>query len=136
MSTGPIDAFRASLKRCLVTPGFLREFYEVFSASSGEVREKFRDTDLDRQARVVADSLYIMAVAAQSKEDSVAWAEMARLAERHGHLDRNVRPELYDGWLSCLLQTAGKYDPQFSPEIEAAWRETLAPGIEFMRSRY
>jgi hemoglobin-like flavoprotein len=136
MSSGPIDAFRASLSRCLATPGFLREFYHVFITSSEEVREKFRDTDLDRQARVVADSLYIMAVAAQSKAGGVAWAEMARLAERHGRSDRNVRPELYDGWLSCLLETAKKYDPQFSPEVEAAWRETLAPGIAFMRSRY
>jgi hypothetical protein len=38
--------------------------------------------------------------------------------------------------MQCLLQAAGKHDPQYSPEIETAWRETLAVGIEFLRSRY
>jgi len=30
----------------------------------------------------------------------------------------------------------GVIDPEFSAEIEEAWRRTLAPGIEYLRSRY
>jgi hemoglobin-like flavoprotein len=131
-----VDTFRASLGRCLATPAFLHEFYDLFIASSPEVREKFRDTEFARQTRVLSDSLYIMAVAAESREESVGRKEMDRLATRHAHSDLDIRPELYDAWLDCLLEAARRHDPEFSPEIGAAWRDTLLPGIQHMRSRY
>lgn len=128
--------FRVSLNRCLSDPDFLTHFYELFMASSPEVREKFRSTDFKKQTQVLADSLYLMAVAAQGEKESPAWAEVARLAKRHSKGDLDVRPELYDLWLDCLVQAARKHDPQFSPEVEAAWRKTLQLGIEHMRSGY
>jgi len=131
-----IDAFRASLNRCLSNPNFLRRFYEIFLDSSEEVRQKFRNTDFPRQTRILADSLYMMAVAAQLESDSQAWGEMARLAKRHGREDLDIRPGLYDLWLECLLKAASVHDPAFSPAIEAAWRETLRVGIQYLSSRY
>lgn len=133
--------FRASLNRCLANPAFLKRFYDLFMASSDEVREKFRNTDFSRQTRVLADSLYLMAVAAQAaaahgEAESPAWVEMARLAKRHSGADLDVRPEHYDLWLDRLLAAAREHDPQFSPEVETGWRETLAVGIEFLRSRH
>ena len=137
MTNEHVALFRATLKRCLVTPHFLGKFYEDFVASSEEVREKFRNTDFEQQARMLADSLYALAVAAQVKQGAnPAWADMPRLAARHSRADLDIRPELYDHWLDCLLETARDHDPEFSPEIEAAWRETLTVGIEYMRSRY
>jgi len=137
MASEPIDLFRGSLKRCLATPHFLGSFYEAFVASSDEVREKFKNTDFDRQTRMLADSLYALAVAAQAKKSgSPAWSDMPRLAARHSRADLDIRPGLYDHWLDCLVDTARRHDPEFSPEIEAAWRATLAPGIEYMRSQY
>jgi len=131
-----VDAFRASLKRCLGKADFLRQFYELFVASSPEVREKFRNTDFPRQTRILADSLYMMAVAAQLEHDSAAWGEMERLARRHDRNDLDIRPGLYDLWLECLLKAASVYDSEFSPAIEAAWRETLRVGIQYLSSRY
>jgi hemoglobin-like flavoprotein len=131
-----VDAFRASLKRCLGKPEFLRQFYELFMESSPEVREKFRDTDFPRQTRILADSLYMMAVAAQLEHDSAAWGEMERLARRHDRNDLDIRPGLYDLWLDCLLRAVARHDPEYSREIETAWRETLAVGIEYLRSRH
>jgi hypothetical protein len=61
---------------------------------------------------------------------------MPRLAVRHSRTDLDIGPALYDHWLDCLVATARQHDPEFSPEIEAAWRETLAVGIDYMRSRY
>jgi hemoglobin-like flavoprotein len=136
MASGFVETFRASLGRCMTTPNFLHEFYELFIASSPEVREKFRDTEFARQTRVLSDSLYIMAVAAESRDDSVGLKEMDRLAVRHAHSDLDIRPELYDAWLDCLLEAARRHDPEFSSEVEGAWRETLLPGIQHMRSRY
>jgi len=132
----PPDTFMASLKRCLAAPSFLLDFYGLFMASSDDVRRRFRDTDFDQQTRMVADSLWVMANVAQAERRSPAWGDLPRLAKRHGRQDLDVPPGLYDLWLDCLLQAARRHDPQFSPEIEAAWRETLAVGIEYMRSKY
>lgn len=128
-----IDAFRASLKRCLGTASFLKDFYDRFVASSEEIREKFRNTDFERQNRVLADSLFLMAVAAQSGPGSYAWRDLKRIARRHKEL--GIGGPMYDVWLDCLLQAAGAHDPQFSPSLESAWRATLIPGIELMRTQ-
>jgi hypothetical protein len=132
----PIEAFRASLKRCLTAPDFLLDFYGLFMASSDEVREKFKDTDFKRQTRVLADSLWAMSVVAQGQEGSPAWGSLPDLAKRHSRAHLDIRPGLYDQWLESLVEAARKHDPEFSPELEAAWRETLAVGIEYLRSRY
>jgi hemoglobin-like flavoprotein len=136
MSTIDGETFRASLKRCLANTDFLHDFYELFMASSPEVRAKFKNTDFPRQARVLADSLYLMSVASESKGDAIAWKELDRLAVAHSRKGLDVRPELYESWLECLLKAASEYDPEFSPAMEGAWRRALGPGIEHLRAGY
>jgi len=46
-----------------------------------------------------------------------------------------VRPEMYDTWRDCLLQSVKEYDPLFSDEIEQAWRAAAEFAIDFMRER-
>jgi len=131
-----IENFVASLKRCLAQPDFLLHFYGLFMDSSDEVREKFKHTDFERQTKVLADSLWVMSVAAQGDRKGEAWAGLRELAERHSRARLDIRPGLYDLWLECLIVAARRHDPLFSPEVEASWRETLAVGIEYMRSKY
>jgi hemoglobin-like flavoprotein len=130
------DVFLASLNRCLAEPGFVAGFYERFLGSSREVREKFRGTNMERQFRVLADSLYIVANAVQGEEGSVARSELPRLAERHDRHHMDVGPHLYGHWTDCLIATAKATDPQFDDVVEAAWRETLAFGVRFLTERY
>jgi hemoglobin-like flavoprotein len=132
----PVEAFLASLKRCLAVPGFMDAFYERFVGSSEEVREKFEGTDMKRQARAVADSLYVVANAVQGEENSPARAELPRIAARHSRSDRDIRPGLYDLWIDCLVETVRAHDPRFDPALERAWREVLAFGADYMRQRY
>ena len=136
MASPLTDAFLASLKRCLAAPGFLAGFYDRFLTSSNEVREKFRGVDMQRQARVLEDSLYVVAVAVQGEEGSLARGDLPRIAERHSRRDLDVHPELYDLWVRCLVEAARDHDPQWSDDVAAAWRETLAFGVEYMRRRY
>jgi hemoglobin-like flavoprotein len=136
MAGGQVEVFQASLKRCLATPDFLHAFYEMFMASGEEVRQKFRATEFPRQTRVLADSLYIMAVAAESMDNAVAWKELDRLAAQHSRTGLDIDPKHYDSWLECLVAAAGKHDPEFTPEVEQAWRQSLAPGIQHLRSGY
>jgi hemoglobin-like flavoprotein len=133
---GEVETFVASLKRCLADSGFLPAFYRLFMESSEEVRRKFAATDFERQNRMVAESLWVMATAAQGLPGSPARTGLPEIAERHSRRGLDIRPELYDGWLSCLVAAARLHDPAFSPETETAWRRTLAVGIESMRSRY
>jgi hemoglobin-like flavoprotein len=130
------ETFLASLKRCLAAPGFLDAFYERFTSSSDEVREKFRTTDMKRQARVLEDSLYVVANAVQGEEGSLARGALPALAARHSRGDLDIRPGLYDLWIECIVETARAHDPQFDAAIERAWRETLAFGADYMRQRY
>ena len=136
MTSPSVEAFLASLKRCLAVPGFMDDFYRRFVASADEVREKFRDTDMKRQAQVLADSLYVVANAVQGEEGSLARRELPRIAERHSRRDRDISPALYDLWIDCLVATAQAHDPQFGPEVEHAWRDVLLFGAEYMRQRY
>jgi len=131
-----VDLFLASLRRCLAQPDFLKAFYESFMASSPEVREKFRGTDMSRQARVLEDSLFVVAVAVQGEDGSVARGSLPRIAERHSRKDLDIRPELYDLWIQCLVDTARSHDPAFDGEIEQAWRAVLTFGVRYMRDRY
>ncbi len=127
------DIFRASLERCLATPDFMKDFYARFMGSSEEIRAMFVNTDLERQSRVLADSLLLMATAARSAPNAIAWREMKHITLRHREL--GITGPMYDIWLECLLAAAGSHDPEFSEEVGGAWRETLRPGIEFMRER-
>jgi hemoglobin-like flavoprotein len=136
MSSPSTDLFLQSLKRCLAAPGFLEGFYDRFVGSSEEVREKFRGVDMQRQVRMLEDSLYVVAVAVQGEEGSPARSELPRLAARHSRHDLDIRPALYDLWIGCLVETARAHDPDFGPEIETAWRETLTVGADYMRERY
>ena len=136
MNPEQVQAFRASLKRCLATPDFLRTFYDLFMSHSDEIRAKFRDTDFTKQTRVLADSLYAMAVVGQGERESPAWADIERLGMKHARGQLDVRPEHYDVWLDCLVKAARQYDAQFTPELEHAWRSTLSAGIDRMRSLY
>jgi hemoglobin-like flavoprotein len=136
MPTSESETFRASLSRCLLDNAFLRDFYQLLMASSAAVREKFKNTDFPRQTRVLADSLYIMAVASESKDDAVAWRELDRLADLHSRSQLDIRPDLYVTWLDCLVKAASQHDPEFSPEIGEAWRQALTPGIEYLSARY
>jgi hemoglobin-like flavoprotein len=131
-----IDLFLASLKRCLGAPAFLTGFYERFTSSSEEVREKFRGADMKRQIRMLEDSLYVVAVAVQGEEGSLARGDLPRLAERHSRRGLDIRPELYDLWARCLVESAAAHDPQWTDDVAAAWRDTLAFGVEYMRQRY
>jgi hemoglobin-like flavoprotein len=130
------ERFQASLRRCLSAEGFLDRFYELFLQSSPEVEAKFQGTDFQRQKRMVRDSFRIIEVLAESPPGSPAWNQMGEIARAHDRQHRDIRPELYDLWLDCLVRSVREHDPEASPEVELAWRTLLAPGIEFMRSAY
>jgi hemoglobin-like flavoprotein len=133
MSEREVELFNDSLERCTASADFLHRFYALFLASSGEVAKKFEHTDFRKQTRLLRTSLYIMMLSSDEPEPG---AHLERLAKRHGRAGLDIKPELYDLWLDCLIQTAAEFDPRFDARSASAWRRVLQPGIEFMKSRY
>ena len=128
------DLFNSSLERCLRTPGFLDQFYELFIGSSDEVAEKFKHTDFARQRKILKGSLYMLMLASFGVPE--ARQHLDRLAELHSRGQLDIRPELYDLWLDCMLKTVEAFDPRFDEQTADAWRHVLDAGIDVMKSRY
>ena len=123
-----------SLERCSRRQEFFETFYRRFSASSDEVQAKFAGTDLRTQTRALRESFYLLFRAVGGEPD--AWQDLELRALRHDRNHLDIRPELYDAWLDCLLETIENSDPKFDATIEAAWRRTMQKGIDFMIARY
>lgn len=129
--------FLDSLYRVLGEPAdqrdFVSRFYEIFCAESPEIEARFRDTDMERQQEMLAQSLHEMVDFSTSR---VASDRLRRVADRHSIRQRDIPPELYEIWLDSLIRTVREMDPLFCDEIELAWRVVLAPGIAYMKFRY
>lgn len=129
-----ITMAKESLNRCLAQERFLDRFYDLFLASSEEVREKLKHLRREHQLIMLKMSMHVMfAMAAGGMQDSDA---MSKLAALHSRRDKDIRPELYDLWLDCMLQTVREFDPKFDTALEQAWRAALAPGIAYMIEHY
>jgi hemoglobin-like flavoprotein len=129
-----LAAFHDSLERCRAGGRLLDRFYELLVASSPEVADKFRDTDFRRQKRVVMESLYMLIFVSQGREEGRRHLEQVAVQHDREHLD--IRPELYDLWLSCLLTAVRECDPRWSPSVELAWIAMLAPGIAMLKQMH
>lgn len=124
-----IQRTRDSLGRCVECPTFVERFYELFMASSPKVGELFRDTDFERQKRVLKDSLYVMLVAAGTTKGP-AHDEIERLAKFHR--DIGVSHDMLSLWLDALVEAAREHDTHFTDELEKDWRASLAGPIELL----
>jgi len=135
MDAATLHTFDQSLTRCNAEVGFLDRFYERFMESSPKVREKFRNTDFERQKMVLRASFYLILMAA---EDEAGGPEryLDNLARRHGASQLAIGAELYDLWLDSLIGTVREFDRECTPEVERAWERVMGVGISFLLSRY
>ena len=129
-----LRVFNESLDRCFSQPEFLDRFYEILLASSGEIADKFQNTELNKQKAALKTALHVLLFA--HEWDLKGDAYLQGIARRHSRHDLDVRPELYDLWLDCLIEAAGEADPLFDEVIADSWRTILRSGIEFMKSQY
>ncbi|OLC49816.1 MAG: hypothetical protein AUH80_00570 [Chloroflexi bacterium 13_1_40CM_4_65_16] len=125
---------KASYERCCADSGFFRAFYDDFFARCPEAKPRFAGTDFQRQNKLLrhAFSLLLIFPNQLRAEPSV----LARVAERHSRRDLDIPLALYGPFLESLIATVGRSDPEFSPAVERAWRDTLAPGVAYMQAKY
>ena len=126
-----VDTFERSLSRIAFQhDAFFDRFYDILIGSNADVAAKFEGVDMERQKRVLRDSLRELAVFFASHTITPDMEKLARIHSR-AHLD--IAPRLYDIWMDSLVKAAHETDSEFDDRAELAWRLVLSPGIEFMK---
>jgi len=118
-----------SLQRCLANERFISIFYELFLDTSDEIREKFKNSDFERQINMMQKSLNTIISVSESNWESDKF--LSEMAKKHKQLD--IKPEHYELWENSLLATVAQCDQQYNEEICEAWKHILHRGIEFMQ---
>jgi len=130
--------FNDSYERVMNAPGksgeFFSAFYALLIASSPEAANKFRNTDMERQVRMLKKSIAILCVYYGTGRPDDDYLQ--KLAERHSKRGTDIPPRLYQIWLDCLIETVDRFDPKFNDDVATAWRAVFSKGIEFMASGY
>lgn len=121
-----------SYARCLRAPGFFAALYDHLLESDPSIPPMFEETEFPRQHKLLQHGLGLLLSYARNPDDAL----LERIAARHSAQGIDVAPHMYDYFVSSLLAAARDHDPRFDDETEAAWREALEPGLDFMRSRY
>ncbi|MCA9604630.1 MAG: globin [Myxococcales bacterium] len=125
-----LQRFEDSMHRCLEHPTFLRRFYDRFIGSSPEVAEKFANTNLDRQAQMLEDSLRLVLKAAVGVE--AGRDHLAQIAELHSRRSLGIGAHLYQFWLDSLVSVASETDAEWDESLDDVWRAALQPCIDRM----
>lgn len=133
MPHSAVTLAKASYQRCQEVPRFFEAFYQRFFEACPAARPMFTNTDFSRQHKLLQHAIGLLLAYDEQRAEGPNL--LSRVAERHGRNDLKVDPSLYDDFVESLIQTARTVDPQFTAETEVAWREAIARGIAYMRSK-
>jgi len=125
---------KASYDRCCHAPDFLQTFYRNFLTACPEAVPLFAHTDFERQNKLLRHAVGLLLIFPNqpAKEPTL----LSRVAERHSRRDLNIAPALYRPFIDSLIDTVRQFDREFTPSVEEAWRETVAPGVEYMKAKH
>jgi hemoglobin-like flavoprotein len=130
--TDVVAAAQASYERCLRKPQFLHHFYDTLLASDDQISAIFEKTEFKKQTRLLQHAIGLLFIYAKRPNPVL----LERLAERHSNSDLDIDPAFYENWVDSLVETAEQHDPEFTPEVGEAWRESMKPGVDYMISKY
>jgi hemoglobin-like flavoprotein len=127
-------AARASFERIAALQNFFPEFYQRFFARCPQAQPMFAKTNFEHQHRLLKHAIGLLLIfpghAAEGEPNL-----LTRVAERHGRHDLAIPPDMYEPFVDALIDNVRHFDPQFTPETEAAWRATIGGGVEYMKSK-
>jgi hemoglobin-like flavoprotein len=134
VSAAAIEAAQASFARCNAEPEFYESFYRNFFRKCPRAEPMFENTDFRRQHRLLRHAIGMLLIFPNQTEADLGL--LIRVAERHSRRDLDVDASFYPLFVDALVDTVRTYDPYFTRDIGHAWRAVLAPGVEYMISRY
>lgn len=121
-----------SYARCLRSADFFERFYDVLLESHPAIPPMFARTDFPRQRQLLKHGLGLLLSYGNVPDDAL----LERIAARHSKAALDVEPGLYHYFVESLVRVVSERDPKCDAEVERAWREIVAPGIEFMKARH
>jgi len=92
----------------------------------------FAKTEFPKQYKLLQHGLGLLLSYGKKRDDAL----LDRIAARHSASAVNVAPSMYPLFVESLLETVRECDPRCEPAVETAWRDAIAPGIDFMKARY
>jgi hemoglobin-like flavoprotein len=125
---------KASYDRCCQAPEFLETFYRNFFAACPDAEPRFSGTDFDKQIKLLRHAIGILLIFPNQPNGEPNL--LSRIAERHSSRDLNIDLAFYGPFVEALLTTVKQFDRKYSATVDAAWRETIAPGVDYMKSRH
>lgn len=125
-----VAQLRLSYGRCVASPEFFDDFYDIFQASSPAIRERFVNTDMDKQKELLRHGLsHLIMFAGGSK---AAEMKVDHLAHTHDRNHLNIEPWMYKEWLEALKKTVELHDKRLTPELMEMWKLSVQKGIDRM----
>ena len=128
------DSVRQSFDRCEATGDFAERFYEAFLHAAPDVASLFAQTDFEKQRKLLRGTVYIMVT--RTVDDPTARETLGKIGRSHSRSGLDIRPELYEVWLDSVCEAVQLLDPEATPDLDAAWREQLRPGIDLITALY
>jgi hemoglobin-like flavoprotein len=129
-----VQTARASYQRCCQAADFAACFYRNLFMVAPHTEARFANTDFNRQHKLLQHAIgLLLSFPAQPATEPTI---LRRVADRHKAADLDVPPDWYPDFVDALIQTVSEHDDQYSDDIAAAWRTTVAPGIEYMKAQY
>ena len=118
-----------SHNRCPSKRRLVDRHYEIFVDAHPRIRSYFSNVD----ERKHKESLRTMhtALLMFARGDKLAGRFLKRAAKKHGPSGLNVPDELYELWLTSLIDAVRECDPGFDPEVEKAWREVGRQAVDY-----
>ncbi|RBW48836.1 globin [Marinobacter sp. F3R11] len=126
------DLVFQSYGRCCNRDEFFIDFYDHFMSSSEAIKQRFVNTDMAAQRHLLRNGVLQLILTARGMPDR----KLRALGESHNRSNYNIQPEWYPLWLDALLKTVRRHDPEYTRDLERAWKEVLTPGINLIREAY
>jgi len=127
-----VDIVMQSFGRCCSKERFFDDFYEIFFASSEKIRNKFVNTNMEAQKKLLRQGILNLLLYARGMPDD----KLQQLAKSHSKRKMDIAPDLYDFWLDSLITACKMHDDLFTPADEKLWREVLKKGIDIIKAGY
>lgn len=109
---------------------FFDFFYTRFFNSSNLIKNAFAFTDMNRQKKMLKDSINHLIEFFRTNEES----DYLKFVARHHANKVRVDPYMYKLFIDSFIQALEDTYPDYCEETALSWRCILKPGIEYMCS--
>ena len=124
-----VEEAKASYRRCAQDNTFYETLYEKLFETTPEIRQMFVGRSMEQQYQVLRDALWLLlsfSTSAERDEPTI----LSGVARTHARFE----PRQFELFEDAVLEAVARHDPA-GPSAVAAWRDAMAPGIDYLKSK-